>query len=104
MVVHQPQPARAAKAFGGMLLLALFTLLLSAWQVRASGFFDGFEGYAPGGLDSTYSGGPNEGPNGGTNPWFGAKVRALDASPVAISLNDWTKASELRTGKRRRLA
>jgi hypothetical protein len=77
MVVHQPQPARAAKAFGGMLLLALFTLLLSAWQVRASGFFDGFEGYAQGALDSTLSGGPNEGQNGGANPWFGANPANL---------------------------
>jgi hypothetical protein len=71
VAVNRPQPARAAKAFGGIILLALFTLLLSAWQARAGGFFDGFEAYAPGGLDSTDSAGPNAGPNGGTNPWFG---------------------------------
>jgi hypothetical protein len=77
MAVNQPQPARAAKAFGGMLLLALFTLLLSAWQVRASGFFDGFEAYALGSLDSNLSGGANEGVNGGVNPWFGANPTNL---------------------------
>ena len=60
------------QVFGGIILLALFTLLLSASQVRASGFFDSFEGYAQGSLDSTDSAGPNAGPNGGPNPWFGS--------------------------------
>jgi hypothetical protein len=77
MAVDQPQPAGARKAFGGIILLALFTLLLSAWQVRAGGFFDGFESYAQGALDSTLSGGPNEGLNGGANPWFGANPANL---------------------------
>ena len=72
VAVNRPQPARAAKAFGGIILLALFTLLFSVWSARASGFFDSFESYAQGSLDSTDGAGPNAGPNGGANPWFGA--------------------------------
>jgi hypothetical protein len=72
VAVNQSQSAGAIKALGGIILPALLTLLLSAWQVHATGFFDGFEGYVQGALDSTLSGGPNEGLNGGANPWFGA--------------------------------
>ena len=71
MAVNPAQRADAARTFTGCILLALLTLILPPWQVRAGGLVDGFESYAPGGLDSTYSGGPNEGPNGGANPWFG---------------------------------
>ncbi len=67
---------------GGTILLALFTLLLSAWQLSATGFFDGFEGYAQGALDSTLGGGPNEGVNGGANPWFGANPPNLQVVGV----------------------
>jgi hypothetical protein len=54
------------------MFLALMTVLLSLWQTRAAGLTDGFEVYAPGILDATYSGGPNEGANAGANPWFAA--------------------------------
>jgi hypothetical protein len=74
VAVNQSQTAGAIKALGGIILAALFTLLLSAWQVHATGFFDGFENYAAGTLDSTVSGGPNQGANGGANPWFGANT------------------------------
>lgn len=71
LAASQSQLARAMKPLGGTILLALLALLLAPWQGRATGFFDGFENYAQGGLDSTLSGGPNEGLNGGANPWFG---------------------------------
>jgi hypothetical protein len=71
LAASQSQFARVMKRLGGAMLLVLLTLLLSQWQVNATGFFDGFENYAAGALDSTLSGGPNEGVNGGANPWFG---------------------------------
>src|SRR5215813_878548 len=52
------------------ILLASLALLLLTPQVHATGFFEGFEVYAQGALDSDY-GGPNAGANGGPNPWFG---------------------------------
>ena len=70
--VNQPQVARPAKAWHRTTFLALLTVILSLWQVRATGFTDSFEVYAPGILDATYSGGPNEGASGGPNPWFAA--------------------------------
>ena len=77
LATRQSQLARVMKPLGGTMLPALLTLLLSLWQVRATGFFDGFENYARGGLDSTLSGGPNEGANGGANPWFGSAAPNL---------------------------
>jgi hypothetical protein len=62
------------QAWHPTMFLALMAVLLSLWQVRATGFFDGFENYAAGTLDSTVSGGPNQGGNGGANPWFGANT------------------------------
>jgi len=75
--VSKPQPAGTTYAFGCIILVALFTLLFSPCRVCAGGFFDSFEGYAQGALDSTLSGGPNEGLNGGANPWFGANPANL---------------------------
>ena len=77
MAVNPPQTAGAKKAPGGVLLLALLTLLLSAWRVGAGGFFEGFETYAPGGLDANDSNGPNFGSSGGPNPWFGSSPTNL---------------------------
>ena len=37
----------------------------------ATGFFDGFEAYTVGSLDSNLSGGPTRKLNGSANPWFG---------------------------------
>jgi hypothetical protein len=54
------------------MLLVLAALALAVCQARATGFADGFETYALGSLDSTDAGGPNEGANGGANPWFGS--------------------------------
>jgi hypothetical protein len=72
LATSQSQLARAMKPLGGMILLALLTLLLSPWQGRATGFVESFEPYAQGSIDSTYVGGPNQADNGGTNPWFGS--------------------------------
>jgi len=54
-------------AFGWAVTLAC---LVAAWPSHAGGFVDGFEGFARGVLDATFSGGPNWGANGGGNPWF----------------------------------
>lgn len=64
--------APLVRAARGAAVFVLLALLFSGWQVRATGFTDGFEVYAPGILDSTYAGGPNEGASGGANPWFAA--------------------------------
>src|SRR4051794_15370338 len=58
-------------------LLAIMAAVFSSGQVRAGGFNDGFELYVLGGLDSTLVGGPNEGTNGGANPWFGSAAPNL---------------------------
>jgi hypothetical protein len=71
VAVNQSQIARVIKSLGGIILPTLLILLLSVGPGRAVGFFDGFEGYAQDALDSNLSGGPNEGANGGANPWFG---------------------------------
>ena len=60
-----------------MALLGLTALALANWQVRGTGYSDGFETYALGALDSTLAGGPNEGTDGGANPWFGAAAPNL---------------------------
>jgi hypothetical protein len=52
-------------------LPAILAVMLLTERARAAGFVDGFEAYAQGGLDATLGGGPNEGTNGGANPWFG---------------------------------
>src|SRR5882757_7602785 len=52
-------------------LSAILAFVLPGRQVQATSFIDGFEVYAQGALDADLSGGPNEGPNGGANPWFG---------------------------------
>jgi len=59
------------KSLARMAFLALLAAALSTERTWAIGFQDGFETYNAGGLDSTLSGGPNEGANGGANPWFG---------------------------------
>src|SRR5690349_19418510 len=52
-------------------LTAMLALVLPSEKIQAAGFVDGFEVYAQGALDADLSGGPNEGTNGGANPWFG---------------------------------
>jgi hypothetical protein len=69
---NQPQPAVAIRACGVIIFLVLLTLVLSVRPALATGFLDGFEAYALGSLDSTDGAGPNAGPNGGANPWFGS--------------------------------
>ena len=68
---HTSRSVRNAKTLGAMFLAALSLL---SWTSRshATGFTDGFEAYNAGALDSTDVGGPNEGDNGGANPWFGS--------------------------------
>jgi hypothetical protein len=55
----------------GHFLAAVLVFMVLSGQVHAAGFFEGFEVYARGALDADLSGGPNEGTNGGANPWFG---------------------------------
>jgi hypothetical protein len=57
--------------FHSYFLLAILAFVLSGRQVQAAGFVEGFEVYAQGALDADLTGGPNEGANGGANPWFG---------------------------------
>jgi hypothetical protein len=60
----------------------VLAITLSNGRVRAIGLNEGFETYALGALDSTWAGGPNEGTNGGANPWFGAaapNIRVVNA-------------------------
>jgi len=63
--------------------LATMVFMLLTGQIHATSFFDGFETYAQGGLDSDDPTGPNTGPNGGTNPWFGGgtfpNIRVVNA-------------------------
>src|ERR1035441_3301486 len=70
--VNQSQVAGPTKALHRTMFLALLTVLLSLWQVRATGFVESFEKYAQGAIDSNFVGGPNQADNGGTNAWFGA--------------------------------
>jgi len=62
----------------------LLTFLLSAWQVHAIGFSDGFEGYAAGSLESNDGSGPNAGADGGANPWFGISALPIPQSPPSF--------------------
>jgi hypothetical protein len=64
--------SRPVQLDGGIALMAALCLLVWTNPARAIGFTDGFETYTNGALDSTLSGGPNAGTNGGTNPWFGS--------------------------------
>ena len=96
VAVNQSQSAGAMKALRGIILPALLTLLLSAWQVHATGFSDGFEGYAQGALDSTLSGGPNEGVNGGANPWFGANAPNLQVVRAENGVNPHSGTNMIR--------
>ena len=82
VAVYRSPRTGARKSSLGLVLFALCAFLLAAWQARATGFVDGFEAYALGALDSNLSGGPNEGVNGGANPWFGpnpANLRVASA-------------------------
>ncbi len=70
--IDTSRSVRTVKGTGGRLLAVLSVWLLCAARIHATGFSDGFETYNLGTLDSTLSGGPNEGVNGGANPWFGS--------------------------------
>jgi Immunoglobulin I-set domain/Immunoglobulin domain len=50
---------------------AVLAFVLLSEKLHAAGFVDGFEVYVQGALDANLTGGPNEGTNGGANPWFG---------------------------------
>jgi hypothetical protein len=52
-------------------LPAILAFVVVSRQAQAAAFVEGFEVYAQGALDADLSGGPNEGTNGGANPWFG---------------------------------
>src|SRR6266481_435376 len=54
-------------------LPAILAFVVLSRQAQAAAFVEGFEVYAQGALDATLTGGPNEGTNGGANPWFGGK-------------------------------
>jgi Immunoglobulin I-set domain. len=62
--------------------LAILAIVLPGARVQAASLVEGFETYAQGALDANLSGGPNEGTNGGANPWFGgnpANIRVVGA-------------------------
>ncbi|HEY5914896.1 MAG TPA: immunoglobulin domain-containing protein [Verrucomicrobiae bacterium] len=85
------------KAFSGEILsartcarAAVLAFILAACASRATGFFDGFEGFARGILDATYSLGPNAGGNGGTNPWFSSA--AYPAAGMEVVATEYSVA------------
>jgi hypothetical protein len=66
---------------------AILAFMLLSVRAQAAGFVDGFEAYAQGALDATLTGGPNEGTNGGANPWFGGappNIRVVGAENGVI--------------------
>src|ERR1035437_834406 len=75
--VNQSQFAGPTKALHRTMFLALLTVLLSMWQVRATGFVESFEKYAQGAIESNLVGGPNQADNGGTNAWFSSTSPAF---------------------------
>jgi hypothetical protein len=77
-----PGPSSCQRLRKLYFFLSVLAFVLISGQVHAAGFFDGFEVYAQGALDADLTGGPNEGTNGGANPWFGgnpANIRVVGA-------------------------
>ena len=70
--IHTSRSVRNIRSWSRFFVGVFAAILLCIAQARGTGYTDGFETYNLGALDSTYAGGPNEGVDGGANPWFGS--------------------------------